>query len=355
MSQLRHIVLLTLCLCTTLLWGQRRYMMSERWEHRLEELSEFSSKDVSDKTDAFWGLHTTQYAGSHHLLGFSLEGSWSTFVHNVPTASIIPGGGAVGLHFIYEYQYSGLLFQTGLGINYQRVFTHVADTNIYQYDMRDHWDRVNEATFTLKHNFRDRCDMSQQLYGQVPLYVGHYILGPTGIGYYLAGIHVNYAFWGNTSQTMTGTTTGMYEKYVGIWEEMDNHGFRKDVPVERTGKQLQLKLDLMAHGEIGYEYTTYQGPHNYRITTVNRLDLRMRFAAFVDFGILNINPQTKNSLYTLPEETIYDFPTYKMDHIFSTEDVRSFWMRNMYAGVRFTLLFGFQNKEHCILCDSWRH
>ena len=276
-------------------------------------------------------------------------------MHNIPTASITPGGGAVGLHFIYEYQYSGLLFQTGLGVTYQRVFTPVADTTMYHYNMRDKWSNVNPAEFTLKHQFYDRTDMSQQIYGQLPLYVGHYILGPTGIGYYLVGFHINYAVWGNTRQKMTGTTTGLYEKYVGIWEEMDNHGFRKDVPIEREGKKLNLKMDIMAHGEIGYEHTTYQGPHNYRVTRVNRLDIRMRFAAFVDFGIMNINPQTKNMLYDIPEESIYDFPTYQMEHIFSTADVKSFWLRNMFAGVRFTLLFGFQNKEHCILCDSWRH
>ena len=351
-----HYILLILCLLGPLtMRAQRRFMTAERWEYRLEELSGFSSKDVSDKTDAFWGLHTSQYAGAHHLLGVSVEGSWSSFLNNMPKASTLPGGGAIGLHLIYEYQYSGILIQTGVGINYQRVTTPVADSTMYHYGMHDKWSGINDVEFTLKHAFTHRRDISQQLYGQVPLYAGHYILGPSGVGYFLAGIHFNYAFWGETKLKLRGTTTGLYEKYLGIWQEMDNHGFRKNVPITRKGDPLKLKFDIMAHGEIGYEYTTYQGPHNYRITAASMADIRIRFAGFVDFGILNICPQTDKVLYDVPMQSIYDFPTYKMNHIFSTQDARRFWLRNLYVGVRVTVLFGFPGKERCILCDPWRH
>lgn len=330
-------------------------MTAERWEYRLQMMSEFTSKDVSDKTDIFWGLHKTQYVGSHHLIGFSLEGSYSSFVNNMPQASFAPGGGAFGFHLLYEYQYSGILFQTGLGLSYQRVFTDVADTTMYHPHMHDTWASFNDAEFTLRHDFYGRRDMAQHLYAQLPLYVGHYIIGAYGVGYWLAGLHVNYAFWGNTRQTMSGTTLGLYEKYVGIWEEMDNHGFRRDVPVERTGKKMNLKIDLMAHGEIGYEYTTYQGPHNYRSRSGDNLDCRIRFAAFADFGILNICPKTDLPFYGVPDATIYDFPTYQMEHVFATKDAKSFWMRNLFVGLRVTVLFGFPGKDRCILCDPWRH
>lgn len=329
--------------------------MAERWEYQLQRLNDFTTNDVGNKTDAFWGLHTSQYAGSHHLLGFSVEGSWTAFLNNMPQAHILPGGGAAGLHLLYEYQYSGLLFQVGVGVNYQRVFNNIADTSMYHYNMHDTWEGVNDVEFTLKHDFYHRRDMAHQLYGQVPLYVGHYLLSHAGVGYWMTGIHLNYAFWGSTVQQLEGSTMGQYEAYLGIWREMDNHGFRKDVPIERTGKQLNLKFDVMAHFEMGYEWTTYQGPHNYRITAASRTDVRLRFAGFVDVGILNICPNTNNVFYDTPMETIYDFPTYRMDHVFSTTDAKAFWLRNLYAGVRMTVLIGFPGKEHCILCDPWRH
>ena len=186
-------------------------------------------------------------------------------------------------------------------------------------------------------------------------YIGHYIPGSLGIGYFLAGVKLNYAFWGNTKQTLKGSTSGLYERYIGVWEEMDNHGFRKDVPLERTGKQLQVKFDVMAHAEIGYEYTSFQNPHSYRIMPNDRLDWRLRIAGFVDFGIVDICPRTNNVYYGIPDATIYDFPTYRMDHVFSTADAKRYWMRNLFVGVRITMLFGFQGKERCILCDPWRH
>lgn len=356
MRKLRHIILLSLCVLSIVpAWSQRRYSIAEQWEYSLAELSGFSSKDVNNSTDVLFGLHASQYTGSHHLIGFSIDGGWSAFTTTMPRVSCRPGGGTIGARFLYEYQYSGILFQLGAGFAYQRVFNDLADTVFYHPNMRDTWSSVNNREFTLKHAFYDRRDMAQQLYVSVPVYIGHYIPGPKGIGYILAGFNCNYALWGNTEQHLTGTTTGLYEYYVGIWREMDNHGFRKDVPIERTGGKLNLKFDLQAHLEGGYEYTSQQNPHSYRVLPMDRMDIRLRVAAFIDYGILNISPEGRNVLYGLPMETIYDFPTYRMDHVFSTADARPYWLRNLNVGIRFTVLFGFQGKERCILCDPWRH
>ena len=351
MSQLRHIIVLTLCLLPALVWGQRRYSTSNQDEYALQSKKGFSTKDVEGKTDALIGTHSSLYTGPHHLIGFSLEGSWSTFISTMPQAANTPGGGSGGAHFLYEFQRSGFLLQTGLGAAFQRVTTPISDTTIYHYNRIDPY----EGVFTLKHYFYNRKDVAQQLYVQVPLYFGHYFFGEYGIGYFLAGVHFNYALWGNTRQTLIGTTTGKYEKYVGIWEEMDNHGFRKDVPIERKGSQLKLKFDVMAHAEIGYEYNTQQGAKNYRTRPMDRMDGRLRIAAFADFGILNTCPNTDKPFYETPEATIFDFPTYQMEHVFSTPDAKQYWMRNLFVGLRFTFLFGFQPNDKCILCDPWKH
>lgn len=340
--------------CPLGLQAQGRYSMTERWENRLANLSEFTTKDVENKTDVLFGLHASQYTGSHHLLGFSAEGAWSAAINNMPRVSALPGGANTGLRLVYEYQYSGLLIQTGVGIGYQCASNFIGDTLIIHEHMHDVWNG-QDVEYTLKHNFYDRTDHYQQLYAQIPLYIGHYILGARGIGYFLTGVHVNYSFWGSTRQKLTGTTTGIYERYVGVWEEMDNHGFRKDVPIERTDEKLQIKLDLMVHGEIGYEYTTFQNPKSYRVRPGDRLDCRLRFAAYADFGILDVSPNTKKTFYETPMETIFDFPSYQFHHAFSTTDAQGYWMRHLNVGVRFTVLFGFQGKERCILCDPWRH
>ena len=349
MSDMRHIILLTLCLLPALIWGQRRYSTSDHAEYSLQGQSGFSTKDVENQTDALFGTHSSLYSGSHHLIGFSLEGAWSSFISPMSRTSNTPGGGMGGLQFLYEYQYSGFILQTGLGVAYQRVFTPIADTAMYKSLTDNYGD-----SFTLKHAFYNRQDEAQQVYAQVPLYFGHYIFGDHGIGYFLAGFRFSYAVWGKTRQTLIGTTSGKYEKYVGIWEEMDNHGFRKDVPIERTSN-LKLKFDVMIHGEVGYEYNTRQTVKDYRVRPSDRLDTRIRIAGFLDFGLLNTCPRTDGKFYYTPDETIYDFPTYQMDYVFATEDMKTSWMRNLFVGLRVSVLFGFQPNEKCILCDPWRH
>lgn len=355
MSKLRYIILLTLCVLPVLMLAQRRYTANDWHEKQLASESGFTTKDVENSTDVLYGLHASVYSGTHHLIGFSAEGAWSSFVTNMPGAKITPRGGAAGFHLLYEFQYYSFILQTGLGVAYQRVHTNVGDTSIYHEHMTDTWNGVQPAEFTLKHRFTEREDMSQQLYGQVPLYFGHYFFGARGIGYFLAGARASYAFWGDTRQKMLITTSGLYERYVGIWEEMDNHGFRKEVPAERPSERLKLKFDVMAHAEIGYEYNTRQSARDYRLSPSDRMDGRIRIAAFADFGILNINPRTDYSAYGMPENSIYDFSTYELNHIFASEEAKSFWLRNLYAGIRVTFLFGFQPEEHCILCDPWRH
>lgn len=356
MSKLRHIILLSLfALCLIPIQAQRRYSISERREYDLAGKSGFSTKDVEGKTDVLFGLHSSEYGGVHHMIGLSVEGAWSSMVTNMPLVQLTPGGGSAGLHLLYEFQFNGLLVQTGLGVGFQRVYNTIGDTAIYHPDILYTWSGSTPTLITLKHQFAERQDMAQQAYGQLPLYIGHYFFGARGIGYFLAGVHAQYAFWGTTKQTLTGSTSGKFEKYIGVWQQMDNHGFRQDVPIERTGKQLQLKVDVLAHAELGYEYNTRQSSKRYRRRPSDRMDGRLRVSGFAEFGILNICPNTQGVFYGTPEETIFDFPTYQMDHVFSTQDAAKFWVRNLNAGIRVSFLFGFQPKERCILCDTWRH
>ena len=131
MPKLRHIILLILCLSTMTGMAQRRYSVSEKKEFELSSVRGFSTKDVENQTDVLMGLHASEYSGSHHLVGLSLSGGWSTFLNNMPEAKNTPGGGVMDLYLLYEYHFSGLMVQTGLGISAQRVFTDLNEANIY--------------------------------------------------------------------------------------------------------------------------------------------------------------------------------------------------------------------------------
>ena len=156
MRNLRFILLI-LMLCPMLGLAQRRYSASTKPEIDLHRQSGFSSRDVENKTDALFGLHASLYSGTHHLIGLSLDGGWSTFFNNMPTVRNTPGGGSVGIHFLYEYQYSGLIVQTGIGLAYQRVYTDLTDTAIYHYNMKDTWSGIQPRLFDLRHIFYVLC------------------------------------------------------------------------------------------------------------------------------------------------------------------------------------------------------
>jgi hypothetical protein len=166
---------------------------------------------------------------------------------------------------------------------------------------------------------------------------------------------------------------------MGVFEEMDNHGFRKDVPLSADGGKLPIRLgktgvenlDIIGHLEGGYEFNTYEVIQQYRTSKADNLDCRMRIAAFIDISLPNISPNGTNKLYDLnineaetdpakieaQQRGLYDFHTFKMNHVFTTDvaNGNQLWVRNLTVGVRFTVLFSLKAQQRCILCDPWRH
>ncbi len=328
--------------------------------------SNFSTKRSKDLIDNN-GLRTGQYTGEHHLVGAYFESGYSAFVSPCRHTFITPGGYSVGGGFAYEYQLNAFLLQIGLGITLQDVKTSVADTTFTKYHTADAWtnsmyhrygdwnNRLDTFYYDLQYDFYDRQDRSRMVYAQIPVLLGQQIVGRRGVGYYLAGVKLGYALQGKTSVKATGTTTGHYDRYIGTFHEMDNHGFRKDVPIEREGKRLDIKFDLMAHAEVGYEYGIYSPTKGWRGASARRpFDLRLRVAAYCDFSILSINPKTDFPMVVAPDESRWDFPTFRLSHVYSTNEIASLPLRNMFVGVKLTALFGVKQKEKCVLCGFYK-
>ena len=64
MRKLQYAILICCLLCVQLALAQRRFEVSERWEYRLSDMAGFSYHEMENHTDAFWGLHASQYIGS---------------------------------------------------------------------------------------------------------------------------------------------------------------------------------------------------------------------------------------------------------------------------------------------------
>lgn len=297
------------------------------------------------------GLRTGQYTGEHHLIGVYIDGAYSSFINSVPVASFSPGGYGAGGGFVYEYQRNNFIFQIGVGVRMQEVENHVADTSFVKHHVADSWTGVRDTFhYDLRYDFYGRTDYARNLSVRVPVLFGQQIVGLYGLGYYLLGVDIDYLIQGTSRVNLTGTTTGVYDHYLGIFQEMDNHGLRKDVPVERTGKEMRLRFDFLAHAEIGYEWGVFSAARGYRNRSSQ--DFRIRIGGFVECGLLSIATNSGQPFAVAPDESKWDFPTYRFSHVFTTSETQGHTVHNFYAGLKLTILYGISAKERCIICGS---
>lgn len=307
-------------------------------EHsRNERLQSSSGKRVNGS-----GLRTTTYDGVHHLVGVHVDGGYSKLFGNMPNTFNTSGGYTVGLGLDYSYTGRGLILQTGLALRWQDVRNNVLNDSL----VIDPFTDSQGTDYRLRYDLTDRVDMSRNLYLQVPVLAGTYFYG----AYFLAGVKLNVQLLGNTRTKLNVTTTATYDRYIGTWEEMDNHGIRKEVEQVRDGAKLGLKFDLMATAEIGYEWSLGNyGKKGYRKQSAK--DYRVRLGAFVECGLLDIMPKGDKLSYVIPESSRFDFSTFEFNHMFSTSEASKYHVRNLFAGVRLSFFFfGKQSSEKCILC-----
>ena len=52
------------------------------------------------------------------------------------------------------------------------------------------------------------------------------------------------------------------------------------------------------------------------------------------------------------DESKWDFPTYRLSHVFTTSETQGHTVHNFYAGLKLTILYGISAKERCIICGS---
>jgi len=287
------------------------------------------------------GLRTTAYDGVHHLVGLHVDGGYSAMFGNWSKMFTGPGGYTAGFGLDYCYTGRGLLIQTGVGVRWQDINNRFANDSLIV-DAKD-----SEGTnFTLRYDFTNRIDKTRNIYVQIPLQAGLYFYN----FYFLAGLKASMQVAGWTRPQVDVTTTATYNRYIGIWEEMDNHGIRKQVEEVRDELGLDLKFDVLACAEIGYEWAFGNyGKKGYRKNEAK--DYRLRIAAFLECGILDICPGTKNAPYTIPSATPYDFSTFGFKHMLSTTEAGKFNARNLFTGIKLSFFFyGYQSSEKCILC-----
>lgn len=307
----------------------------------------------------------TQGAKAYHAFGLWGDGGYSQMLTDMPGTGV-PMGWNAGAGALYELKYGRLMFQTGVGFRYQDIRCSAPDTAFTWEGVMDN-DPINPKRVDVHYSFYDHRDRCRNWYIEVPMLFGTFFAargydGP-GQGYFLAGPKLRLSIAGSSTASAIGTTTGTYAEYIGDWVEMDGHGFRKNVPISADGPKLDLGVDLGIHAEIGYEYgKENQRGQSRRMRQMQRKDeVRpiVRIAGFVDCGLLSIMPDNRVSgngvpldLVAVPRSTMYDFPSYQVNHVFRTEGASAYWLRNLFVGIKLTVLFRLPNHEGCVICNE---
>ncbi|MCQ2341864.1 MAG: hypothetical protein MJZ75_00010 [Paludibacteraceae bacterium] len=334
------------------LLAQKRIVTDEKSSAGLaqSDAKNFTKKDKPRPTDNR-GLMTSDYAGTRHLFGLWADGGYSGIMHNMETVSHRPGGYSAGLGVAYELQHNHFILQVGAGAVFQDVtyscdgyrFTN-ADLAYNMWDRDTRWlpagnggqliDTYGVPIDRLTYTATERKDVARTVYLQVPLLMG----GTVGGFYGLAGAKVNIPLWGKTHMYQNITSEGLYNQYIGTHGEMDNHGYRYSVEISADGDRLPFRIDVLLSGEVGYEFRN--GTQRYRI------------GAYVDYGLLNINPDgTAYPLYWTFENK-WNFDRFELAHMFNSSLTEGKQLHNFFAGVKFTILFGTPEKDKCILCQQ---
>ncbi len=337
------IFFLLLSLCC---WGQTRvqsdgYTGAERVGY---ELGSGGTQYSNRKPDRH-GLLTSQYTGEHHLIGVYIDGAYSLMHTNCSAINSLPGGSGWAIGGVYEYQNYVFRLQTGVGARIQSVKNKVDDYSFTDNTVYDAY----HYPYHLHYSFTDRMDQVHTAYLQVPLLLGANFQGI----YFFGGVKLDLPLWGRTIVKAIGTTTGTYDQFMGTFEEMDNHGLRKNVELIRKKDIILMQPNVHISAEIGYEWgEIYRGETGFDAPKPK--DYRIKLALFADYCLNNMNNRSNFPIVNIPTDYKWDFSAFEMHHVLSSNLVNESFIRNLYVGIKLTLLVGFHEKDECIICGPYK-
>lgn len=328
--------------------AQNRLLVSSRYRYRGTQNAIVSPVRRVSRHN---GLHTGRNVGSHFLIGFTADAGYTLMTTEMPAVDMFPGGGMGSIGLAFSYQTGLFDFQTGMIVRYQRLGNAVADFSYARYGVPDTWTGAYDREYCdVTYTFTQRNDITQNVYFQVPILFGFSVPVTSSSFYMQGGVKLQYAMAGNTHSRAFCTTTATYDRYMGVLGEMDNHGLRHEVQLNSRSDRPDLKLDLLGSLELGCEFgnPAYRGfRRSYEV------DWRVRLGLFADYSTLNVMPDTKGELISIPMDTPFDFSTIQLNHPFGSTGSSGYWMRNLFVGLRMTVLIGIKMNEKCLTCQAY--
>lgn len=258
---------------------------------------------------------------SQHWIGVSADADLAWQRDKMPeTTTKLGGGGGIG--FVYQFQRNHFIFETGLEGKFTYNPVGVADSLLH-FNMID----TKGTPFVYNGYLKDRTDVSKNLSVSLPLMLGveyNYFYG-------LVGAKLNYTLLSHTHQTAQLATTGDYDIYYEILENVPTHGFHDYIKEESKGS-MNYKLDARVAAELGAVFYSYDRSLKYRI------------GVFAEYGILDVRKSSDNVSLLTPDLT--EYMHVNMNHIYSSSNTPTSPVHNLLCGLRFSILFPVGNSTY---------
>lgn len=273
-----------------------------------------------------------------HRIGFQAGTAYSDFTRGDWVEK--HGGIAVDAGCVYEWQYSHLLLQTGVNLEYSY---HSNTNKQYTGSFPGMIDTDNDYC-----NYHFSVDQKRDQMNFVNVVPHITIGGQWDILYFLVGFRGHLNIFSTVSSKGALTTSGEYENLVIPLQNMSNHYFVDSYPLSYYNKNMDqgYKGHISVLGELGveipmYRYERMSSPH-----TIQRL------AVYAECGILSFGKQADIPLIDFHLHSNHisdiDFEKITIQPLYFS-NMQSFNALNRISiGVKWTILFEFPQKAGCM-------
>lgn len=272
-----------------------------------------------------------------HFISLHGDLGYSAMLHNI--ADQKPSTGMnTNIGVDYRLYHNHFLFSAGLEGMYQMninlmdkldVTIPMLDTERDLFDMHVHVDKSRDMTHMVNVN--------------VPLLFG----GEWKRFYFLLGPKISLNVYGMTSSSAQFTTYGEYDRYYDDFYEMPNHQFMSDREMKSGSLPISWNMNIMAHAEIGGRIGHMFKTKQFRIRPDK---VRMYLAAYVDFGLLNIQRNHGGSPIFEFRETDKGVQFFIQPLMLSNLSDNAM-VRNLNVGIKYTIAFELPKKGKSYIYD----
>ncbi|MDR0811534.1 MAG: hypothetical protein LBN23_04590 [Paludibacter sp.] len=280
-------------------------------------------------TAIFCFLCTVQsIAQTKHSIYLNVLGGYSSFLSDAKGV-VAKGNSGGGLGAGYEFNYNAFVLQCGVEFTYLNADLQMDNFTI----SRDMLDTEGEL-YIGNYDFQNNSDHYRFANVNIPLMLGVNL----GRFYFLAGGKLGFNISAQNSTEATVVSTGTYPQFEDDLHDMPDHYFyskKETADFQASLASSTKNINAYLSGEAGVNFKAS-----------SKSAVKFRLAVFADYGLLNLRDNNINESATLDKNSYSPY----LNSFMRSETMRGSFTNNLFAGLRFTVLFGFKEKPDC-RCD----